>query len=185
MKRRGLASVIIFSIITLGIYNIFWAYLTAKEMRTKGANIPHFILYFIPFANYYWMYRYSMAIEQVSNGKMSGVLVFIMFFFTGIGGTIVAQIGMNDAIEAESAAPATGATGNTTGLTSSTSTPASPTPMPYSADPASTTPPEQVMPTNVQPTPSTSIKSSQPVNSQPIDGITPAPVPPEQTTDSQ
>ncbi len=105
MKKRNLAAVILLTIFTLGIYSIFWAYLTAKEMRTKGANIPHFILYFIPFANYYWLYRYSMGVETVSKGKMSGILVFLLWILTGIGGMIVAQIGLNDAIDAESASP--------------------------------------------------------------------------------
>ncbi|HEY1063771.1 MAG TPA: DUF4234 domain-containing protein [Candidatus Saccharimonadales bacterium] len=48
MERRSLVKLAIFSIITLGIYQIFWLYFTNKEMREKDQDVAPFKLLFAP-----------------------------------------------------------------------------------------------------------------------------------------
>jgi hypothetical protein len=48
MKHREVWKVIIFGLITLGIYDIYWLYATRKEMIALGAKVPRVIIMFIP-----------------------------------------------------------------------------------------------------------------------------------------
>jgi uncharacterized membrane protein len=79
MQKRNILLMILLTIITLGIYVIFWQYFTTKELRQKGGNIPIFILYFIPLVNLYWYWKYCEAADQVTVGKVPTILGFILF----------------------------------------------------------------------------------------------------------
>jgi phosphoglycerol transferase MdoB-like AlkP superfamily enzyme len=48
MQKRELWQVIIFGLITLGIYDLVWLYKTRNEMVRRGANIPNFKLLLLP-----------------------------------------------------------------------------------------------------------------------------------------
>lgn len=48
MKTREIWKVVVLGIITLGIYDLYWLYLTYKELRTKGNKIPPFSLLLLP-----------------------------------------------------------------------------------------------------------------------------------------
>lgn len=48
MTKRPLWQVIVFGIITLGIYDLVWLYKTRNEMVAKGQKIPSFWLLFWP-----------------------------------------------------------------------------------------------------------------------------------------
>ncbi|HSH18727.1 MAG TPA: DUF4234 domain-containing protein [Candidatus Saccharimonadales bacterium] len=48
MQKRELWKVIVFGIITLGIYDLVWIYKTRNEMVAKGQKIPSFWLLFAP-----------------------------------------------------------------------------------------------------------------------------------------
>lgn len=67
-------------IIISQIYFVYWYYQTSLEIRQKGHYIPFFILYFIPIANFYWLWKYSEGVEVVTKGKLQTVLVFIVNF---------------------------------------------------------------------------------------------------------
>jgi hypothetical protein len=66
------------------VYFILWFYRTALEMRRLGASVPNFILYFIPLANIYWFWVYSVGTEKVTKGKLTSVLSFVLLFLIGI-----------------------------------------------------------------------------------------------------
>jgi hypothetical protein len=42
MKKRNLAVIVILGIVTLGFYDLYWTYVTRKEMVARGARIPSF-----------------------------------------------------------------------------------------------------------------------------------------------
>ncbi|HET8709031.1 MAG TPA: DUF4234 domain-containing protein [Candidatus Saccharimonadales bacterium] len=48
MKKRSVGLVIVLSIITLGIYTLFWLFDTKEEMNARGAKIPPLKLLFLP-----------------------------------------------------------------------------------------------------------------------------------------
>jgi hypothetical protein len=62
MKKRPVWKVIVFGIITLGIYDIYWLYKTRQEMVLKGQKVPRVILLFVPL----FMILLSLIIQTVA-----------------------------------------------------------------------------------------------------------------------
>ncbi|MFP3132133.1 MAG: DUF4234 domain-containing protein [Candidatus Nanopusillus sp.] len=94
-KERNILLVYILGVITLGVYIIYWLYETKKELNELGANIPSFILYFIPIVNIYWLYRYTKGWTQVTK-KNDAILYFIVFYFLGIVMPYLVQKSLNE-----------------------------------------------------------------------------------------
>lgn len=95
MKQRSPIAVFLLPLITFGIYSIYWMVKTKGEMNEKGAKIPTAWLIIVPFVNWWWMWKYSEGVEEVTNGKMSGVLVFVMMLLLGIIGYAIIQDSFN------------------------------------------------------------------------------------------
>ncbi|MCK5267365.1 MAG: DUF4234 domain-containing protein [Spirochaetes bacterium] len=91
MKKRNPIAVILLALITFGIYAIVWFVKTKGEMVEKGAQIPTAWLIIIPFANIYWLWKYSEGVAKVSNEKMSAPVAFILVFILGIIGAGIIQ----------------------------------------------------------------------------------------------
>jgi hypothetical protein len=70
MKPRNPALVIIFSIVTLGIYALYWFVKTKREMNSIGVSIPTAWLIIIPFVNIYWLWKYCDGVEVVTKEKL-------------------------------------------------------------------------------------------------------------------
>lgn len=96
VKNRNPILVIIFSIITLGIYGIYWLYSTKKEMNELGAGIPTLWLIIIPLVNIYWLYKYSMGTAKVAKKEDSmGLIYFILWLVFSPVAMILTQIELN------------------------------------------------------------------------------------------
>jgi len=103
VKKRSVAVVVILSIVTFGIYMLYWLYATTKELeelKAKDAPKPWWILmFFIPLVNivflimFYW--KYSKSIEQISKGKSNSTLLFVLFLLIGIVAMALSQIELN------------------------------------------------------------------------------------------
>ena len=65
------------------VYYYYWLYKTKVEMNALGANIPTFILIFIPLINIYWIYKYAKGFVSVIKKKGSPWLWFAFIFFIG------------------------------------------------------------------------------------------------------
>jgi hypothetical protein len=75
-----------------GIYSLYWQISTARALRkATGKDIPHAILLFIPFANYWWQWRYSEAAEAYTKEKVQAILGFILLAVTGSIGNGILQ----------------------------------------------------------------------------------------------
>jgi hypothetical protein len=48
MKKRSLGMMVLLTIVTLGIYQIFWLYSTKQELNARGGNVPPLKLLFAP-----------------------------------------------------------------------------------------------------------------------------------------
>ena len=70
MKTRNPALVIIFSIVTLGIYALYWFVKTKRKMNSIGVSIPTAWLIIIPFVNIYWLWKYCDGVEVVTKEKL-------------------------------------------------------------------------------------------------------------------
>jgi len=78
IKKRNPALVIIFSIITLGIYLIYWFVKTKEEIKSLGAQIPTAWFIIVPIANAYLLYRYCEGFSDFVKKDKMGVVWFLL-----------------------------------------------------------------------------------------------------------
>ena len=88
MTKRSAALVALFTLFTVGIYQIYWYVVTKGEMVERGADIPTAWLLIIPIANIYWIWKWSQGVEHVTRSASSTVATFCLIFvlsFLGLG----------------------------------------------------------------------------------------------------
>ena len=104
IKRRNPFLIILFSIITLGIYGIFWLVFTTNELKKNTQSAPNpllLLLMLIPFINfiimfiYFW--KYSKAINELTG--FNSLALFLLWIFIGPVGMIISQIELNKKAE--------------------------------------------------------------------------------------
>jgi hypothetical protein len=91
MKHRSPLAVFFLSLFTLGIYAFVWHVKTKGELNRLGANIPTAWLLIVPFANLYWIWKYSEGVEKVTGGKISMVMALILLLLLSIVGIAILQ----------------------------------------------------------------------------------------------
>ncbi len=106
MKQRNPIVVILLTVITLGIYGIVWTVKTKLEMNRLGAKIPTAWLLVVPLVNIWWLWKYSEGVEQVTGGKISAILAFVLQFLLGIIGSAIIQNEFNKVGDTVAAAQA-------------------------------------------------------------------------------
>lgn len=95
MKNRNIFAVLLLTIITFGIYAIYWEVSTKIEMNKLGAKIPTAWLLIIPIVNIWWLWKYSEGVELVTGKKMSGILAFVLLWLLGVIGAMIIQSEFN------------------------------------------------------------------------------------------
>ncbi len=136
MQHRSPAAVFLLSLITFGIYSIYWQVKTKGELVNQGADIPTSWLIIVPIANLYWIWKYALGVEKVSGGKITAVLTLILMLLLSVVGMAILQseynkLGASPAAGGPAPMPPTGPT-----------PPAPPTnPEPPTAPQAPSTPP--------------------------------------------
>ena len=65
----------------LFIYPFIWLIKTKGELVQQGADIPTSWLLIVPFANYYYVYKYGDEAQRITGGSLNGVLAMVLFFF--------------------------------------------------------------------------------------------------------
>jgi hypothetical protein len=99
MTKRSVAAIIIFSIITCGIYTWYWFIATKDEMNAQGANIPTAWIWLVPFASLYWLWKWSEGVEHVTRGKSAAAVNFLLVLFLGGIGMAIIQSTFNNTVE--------------------------------------------------------------------------------------
>lgn len=95
VKHRNIFLVYLFSIITLGIYAIYWTISTKNEINSLGAKIPTGWLLIVPIANLYWMYRYFEGFSQKVKKDNNALLWFILYLLVWIVMPAIVQAELN------------------------------------------------------------------------------------------
>lgn len=96
MKNRSPAAVFLLGFITLGIYSWYWAIKTKTEMNAMGNDIPTAWIWLIPIVGSIWWYwKYCEAVENVTAGKMNGVVAFLLVYVLGLIGQAIIQDSFN------------------------------------------------------------------------------------------
>ncbi len=83
IKQRNMWMQVVLMIITLGIYGIYWFYVTSKEMieykRLDGSAGLWTVLSVIPLANLYADYKQGEAVEVLTDGSINRWVIFILW----------------------------------------------------------------------------------------------------------
>ncbi len=91
MQHRSIATVVVLTLLTLGIYAIVWFVKTKNEMNNAGASIPTAWLMLVPIVNIWWMWKYGMGVDQVSQGKLSAPVSLLLLWLLGVIGIAIVQ----------------------------------------------------------------------------------------------
>ena len=93
LETKGIAVAIVLSIVTCGIYGLFWYYNIVKRIHYIYAGnfdcvAEYLLLLFVPFYGWYWLYVSGEALDQysVSRGEMGGGHLGILYLLLGIFG---------------------------------------------------------------------------------------------------
>ncbi|HEY5923456.1 MAG TPA: DUF4234 domain-containing protein [Kofleriaceae bacterium] len=97
MNKRSPITVVVLSVLTLGIYALVWQIKTKDEMnRSYGAGIPTAWLILVPIVGaLYWMWKWSEGAEKATG--TSAISVFLLMALIPIVGIPVMASKFNDA----------------------------------------------------------------------------------------
>lgn len=83
IEYRSMWKQVLFFILTLGLYGIYWFFITSDEMvaHNKQVDSPPLwtILLFVPFLNFYSYWKYSQAVDELSDGSYPTWLIFVLW----------------------------------------------------------------------------------------------------------
>lgn len=95
VKRRHPAAVIILTLITFGIYSIYWFVKTKDEINSFGSQIPTGWLLIIPIANFYFLYKYFEGFSNAVKKDNNGLLWFLVYIIFSPVAVIIVQMELN------------------------------------------------------------------------------------------
>lgn len=88
MKRRSLGQMIVLTIVTLGIYQIFWLYNTKQEMNSLGQKVPPLTLllapYFATLAVVAAQFFVHFVLNTVQGGSGGSAIVNLISVIIGV-----------------------------------------------------------------------------------------------------
>jgi hypothetical protein len=92
-KNQGLGIQVVFTVITFGLYTVWWFYKTGKtiDRGTNQSATPIFA--FVPFANIILMWQVSKGAEAFN--EQGAMPVFLLFLFFPIISWYWVQSGIN------------------------------------------------------------------------------------------
>lgn len=167
MKHRNPLVVFILSMITCGIYYLYWLVKTKGEMNRKGEKIPTAFILLIPIiGSIWWYWKYSKGVARITQGEVNGAVAFLLLFLLSYIGAAIVQDSFNAITEGVAAGPAQ-------------PTPAPPAPFSGNnpAVPANQTPQPSVAPNSspapaapVQPLPQQTVPPTPPKNPPLVSG---------------
>jgi cytochrome bd-type quinol oxidase subunit 2 len=105
MNKRSPVTVVLLSIVTLGIYALVWHVKTKEEMnRSYNAGIPTAWLILVPFVGaIYWLWKWCEGAEKATG--MSTISVFLLMMLVPVVGIPVMTSKFNEAKPALPAMP--------------------------------------------------------------------------------
>lgn len=103
MQNRGVIKVLFLSLITCGIYSIYWYYVTAQALNEEQPDDPlmnyigAFLLGIVTCGIYelYWFYKFYKKVDTVTSGDSCLVNFLVTLFFTPLIGQLIAQSQIN------------------------------------------------------------------------------------------
>lgn len=78
IKHRNIFLVYFFSVITLGAYLIYWSVSTKRDINSLGGEVPTTWINLIPFAGFYWVYKYCQGFAEKVKKDQNTMLYFCL-----------------------------------------------------------------------------------------------------------
>jgi hypothetical protein len=91
MTTRSLPVIAGLSLLTGGLYLVYWFVVTKDEMNEQGANIPSAWWILIPFGIIWWLWHYADGVEIVTRDRMNRLESFLLLLFLNWMGAIILQ----------------------------------------------------------------------------------------------
>ena len=88
-------AIIVLSIVTFGIYALYWIVKTKGEINSFGAKIPTALLAIIPIANIYFFWKYSEGFSTFVKKDNSPILWFLLWLVIAPVAMILIQVDLN------------------------------------------------------------------------------------------
>lgn len=96
ITQRNPVVVLVLTLVTCGLYGLYWFWVTRDEINSLGGDVPHPILIIIPIANLYFLWKYSECLaKNVIQKEDSKIMYFLLFIVIGIVGIFLAQTELN------------------------------------------------------------------------------------------
>lgn len=102
IKYRNMFIQVILYVITLGIYAIYWYYVTLAELdiangNTEGSGCIWTVLLLIPIANLFAWWHYSTGYARFVDDKYPGIAIFILWIVFAPAAWFLVQLDLNRA----------------------------------------------------------------------------------------
>lgn len=94
--QRSPFMVFLFTMVTCGIYALFWYKGTGEEMEAKGAEIGPWWHLLVPILGLIWVYKWCQGLEHVSRGQVSTAKSMVLLIFLGPIGMAMLQSSINE-----------------------------------------------------------------------------------------
>ncbi len=81
MRHRSLPIIVLLNIVTFGLYEFYWYYVTKTELNVinkREPNVPLYLWFFISPINLWWWYRLSKSLNKATKGDISVGLAFFL-----------------------------------------------------------------------------------------------------------
>ena len=97
-EKRGLVEVVLLSLFTFGIYQIYWNVVTKRELNKAGGDIPNAFLMILPIINFYFWYMYACSYVKIvrKSTNETDILVYFLVACLPLFRTIIFQKGFNE-----------------------------------------------------------------------------------------
>ena len=96
LTHRNIWQMIFLTIITCGLYTIYWLVATKLELNKSGATIPSAWLIIIPLVNIYFLYEFAQGYCKIIFGDdTQSVAYFALILLTLPIGAIIFQSQIN------------------------------------------------------------------------------------------
>ncbi len=95
-KERNPVLVLVFTLITFGIYGIYWTYQVFKQVLDEDESPLLWLLgMLVPILNFVILWKFCHKVESYSNEEHSGILLFILYLVLAPAAIIVIQMDLN------------------------------------------------------------------------------------------
>ncbi len=103
IKRRNMLAQILLFIVTLGLYSIYWFYVTSKEMvaykNLNGSPVLWTILVFVPFGSLFSYWKHGKAVVEISEGRYPFIVIYVLWLFFSPAVWLLTQLELNKLAE--------------------------------------------------------------------------------------